>query len=85
MADFAAGISNGAAGQQLTRSLQERGAFSRFKNELYERCPELIWAWHAWRDARAQRRAIEWLLDQGLIDDMAAQRFTTDHPDPALP
>lgn len=85
MADFAAGISDSTAGRRLTRSLQGRGSFRRFKNELYERCPELISAWHALRDARAQRRAIEWLLDQGLIDDIAAQRFTTDHPDPVLP
>ena len=85
MADFADGISDRAASRRLTQSLQGRGAFRRFKNQLYERCPELISAWHALRDARAQRRAVEWLQDQGLIDDSAAQRFATDHPDPALP
>lgn len=35
------------------------------------------------RDARAQRRAVEWLLEQGLIDD--AGQFAADHPDPAFP
>ena len=85
MADFADGISDRAASLRLTQSLQGRGAFRRFKNRLYERCPELISAWHALRDVRAQRRAVQWLLDQGLIDDSAAQQFATDHPDPGLP
>lgn len=85
MADFAEGISDSAAGRQLTRSLQGRGAFRRFKNELYQHHPDLISAWHALRDARAQRRAVHWLLEQGLIDDSAAQQFAADHPDPRLP
>ncbi len=85
MADFADGISDSAAGRRLIQSLQGRGAFRRFKNQVYERHPELISAWHALRDVRAQRRAVEWLLDQGLIDDGAAQQFATDHPDPGLP
>jgi hypothetical protein len=85
MADFADGISDSAASQRLIQSLQGRGAFRRFKNELYQRHPDLILAWHALRDVRAQRRAVEWLLDQGLIDNSAAQRFATDHPDPGLP
>ena len=85
MADFADGISDSAAGRQLTESLQGRGAFRRFKNQVYEHHPELISAWHALRDVRARRRAVEWLLDQGLIDDSAAQRFATDHPDPGIP
>jgi hypothetical protein len=84
MADFADGISNSAARRQLTQSLQGRGAFRRFKNQIYEH-PELISAWHSLRDVRAQRRAVEWLLDQGLIDESAAQQFVTDHPDPRLP
>jgi len=85
MADFADGISDTAAGRQLMQSLQGRGAFRRFKNELYQHHPELISAWHALRDVRAQRRAVDWLLDQGLIDNSAAQHFATDHPDPGLP
>ena len=85
MADFADGISDGATGRRLAESLQGRGAFRRFKNHVYEHHPDLISAWHALRDVRAQRRAVEWLRDQGLIDDSAAQQFATDHPDPALP
>jgi hypothetical protein len=85
MADFADGISDRAASRRLTQSLQGRGVFRRFKNEIYEHHPELVSVWHALRDVRAQRRAVEWLLDQGLIDDSAAQQFATDHPDSDLP
>jgi len=85
MADFADSIGDTAAGRRLTQSLQGRGAFRRFKNELYQHHPDLISAWHALRDVRAQRRAVEWLLDQGFIDNTSAQQFATDHPDPRLP
>ena len=85
MADFADGISDHATGRRLAQSLRGRGAFRRFKNQIYEHHPDLIPAWHSLRDARAQRRAVEWLLDQGLINAAAAQQFATEHPDPALP
>ncbi len=85
MADFANGLSDIAVSRRLTQSLQGRGAFRRFKNQVHEHHPELISAWHSLRDVRAQRRAVEWLLDEGLIDDIAAQQFATDNPDPGLP
>ena len=75
MADFADGISDMAAARQLSLSLQGHGALRRFKNQVYVHHPELISAWHAFRDVRAKRRAVEWLLDQALIDDDAANRF----------
>jgi len=85
MADFAEGISDGVAGRRLARALQGPRAFRRFKNELHEHHPELISPWHTLRDVRAQRRAVDWLMNQGLIDDSAAERFTAEYPDPGLP
>ena len=85
MVDFAEGVSDRVAGRRLAGSLQGRGAFRRSKHQLYEHHPELISAWHALRDVRAQRRAVEWLLDEDLIDDSAAEEFALDHPDPSLP
>lgn len=85
MADFAEGISDRKAGRDLTQSLMGRGVFRRFKNQIYEHHPELVSSWHALRDVRAQRRAVEWLLDHDLIDDIAAEGFVTRHPDPDLP
>lgn len=85
MADFAEGVSDDAAGRRLGRAIRGRGAFRRFKDELFEEYPDLVPAWHAFRDARAKRRAVEWLLGQGLIQDDAAGKFLVDHPDPHLP
>jgi hypothetical protein len=85
MVDFADGISDRGAGERLSRSLAGKGAFRRFKNELYQGHPELISAWHTLRDARARVRAVQWLADEGLIDEDAARRFQRDHREPALP
>lgn len=85
MVDFADGISDRAAGRSLSRTLNGKGAFRRFRNELYERNPELISVWQSFRDARARARAVGWLVEQGLLEDETAQRFTNDHPEPTLP
>ena len=85
MVDFADGISDRSAGDRLSRSVQGKGAFRRFKNKLYERHPELISVWHAFRDARARSRAVHWLAEEGLIDEDAVQRFERAHSDPDLP
>ena len=61
------------------------GAFRRFKHDLFDEHPDLFSVWHAFHNARANRRAVEWLLDQGLIRDDAARKFLVDHPDPDLP
>ncbi len=82
MVDFADGISDRDAGERLSRSLEGKSAFRRFKNELYQRHPELICTWHGLRDARARFRAVQWLVDEGLIDEDAAQRFKREHPSP---
>jgi hypothetical protein len=85
MADFAEAITDERAGRRLARAIQGRGAFRRFKDELHEEHPDLLPAWYAFRDARARRRAVQWLADNSLIDDGAADRFLADHPDPDLP
>jgi hypothetical protein len=85
MADFAGGITDERAGRRLARALQGRGAFRRFKDELHEEYPHLLPVWHAFRDTRAQRRALEWLAGNSLIDEHAAAHFLTSHPDPDLP
>lgn len=41
--------------------------------------------WYAFRDARAVRRAVQWLADNSLIGDAAAGHFLAGHPDPGLP
>ncbi len=85
MADFAETISDEQAGPRLLRAIQGKGAFRRFKDELHDGYPDLLTPWYAFRDARAQRRAVQWLADNSLITDDTASRFLTDHPDPDLP
>ena len=84
MADFAGQITDEKAGRGLTRAIQGRGAFRRFKAELHDEYPHLVPAWYAFRDARAHCRAVEWLADNSLIDDDTATRFLHEHPEPNL-
>ena len=42
MVDFAEDISDRPAGERLSRTLEGKGAFRRFKNELHQRHPELL-------------------------------------------
>ncbi len=85
MVDFAEGVTNDAAGRRLARALRGKGAFRRFREELYEEYPDLVSAWQTFRDVRAKRRAVEWLLDEELIQDEAARTYLAEHPDPPLP
>jgi hypothetical protein len=85
MADFADQITDEGAGRRLARAIRGKGAFRRFKAELHDEYPHLLSAWYAFRDARAHRRAVEWLADNSLIDDDAATRFLDEHPEPDLP
>jgi hypothetical protein len=85
MVDFAEGISDRDAGRDLGRALDGRGAFRRFRNELYQRHPALISVWQSFRDARARARAVRWRVEQGLLEEGTAARFMDDHPGPDLP
>lgn len=85
MADFAGQVSDDQAGRRLARAIQGKGAFRRFKAELHEEYPHLLPAWHAYRDVRARRRAVEWLAGNSLVDHDAATRFLDGHPEPNVP
>jgi hypothetical protein len=85
LADFADRIIDEQAKRRLARAIEGRGAFRRFKAELHEEYPQLLPSWYASRDARAHRRAAEWLADNSLVDDGAATRFLDEHPDPNVP
>jgi hypothetical protein len=82
MADFAEEITDERAGRRLARAIRGRGAFRMFRNELHEEYPELLPVWYAFRDARAQRRAVEWLAENSLISDDEADEYLRTHPDP---
>ena len=71
--------------RRLARAIQGKGAFRRFRDELHDEYPDLLPAWYAFRGIRAERRAVRWRADNSLIDDDAASRFLSGHPDPNLP
>ena len=85
MADFADQISDERAGRRLARAIQGKGAFRRFKAQVHEEHPQLLPAWYAFRDARACRRAVEWLADNSLVHDDAARRFLDEHSETNVP
>jgi Uncharacterised protein family (UPF0158) len=72
MADFAEGISDQRAGRSLARAIEGKGAFRRFKDRLHQNYPDLLPAWHAFHSAGANRRAVQSLVDNSLVDQQAA-------------
>ncbi|WP_030437990.1 UPF0158 family protein [Actinoplanes subtropicus] len=87
MADFVARLSDKQLAARLERTMSGRGAFRRFRDEIYHDRDngQLITAWNAFRDNRAERRAVDWLLDNQQITEEAADRYRTTHPDPEVP
>jgi predicted nucleotidyltransferase len=83
MEDFIERVPDRRARDLLDRSIAGRGAFRRFKDTLVE-FPELREQWFPFRDARARRRAIEWLVDKGLVSDERARESAARFPDPPL-
>src|SRR5215212_7073659 len=85
MADFAEGISDQRAGRGLARAIEGKGAFRRFKDRLYQNYPDLVPAWQAFQSVRGKRRAVQWLVDEGLVDQQAAEAVLAHCADPDLP
>ena len=67
----------------LGRAIAGRGAFRRFKDILQEH-PELRQRWFEFHDARMERRAIQWLASQGLVEPAAVERELEARKDPEL-
>lgn len=83
MADFVAAVPDRRAADLLDRAITGRGAFRRFKDVLFD-FADLREAWFRFRDARATRRALDWLEDAGLVEPADAERARAAHPDPPL-
>lgn len=85
MVDFTEGLGDEQAARRLARALRGKGAFRRFRDGLHEEYPELLPAWHAFREARARRHTVEWLAENELVEDAAATRSLGEHPEPRVP
>jgi predicted nucleotidyltransferase len=83
MEEFTERVADRRARDLLAHAIAGRGAFRRFKDTLHE-FPELRKEWFAFHDTRMARRAIEWLRDEGLIAEAAAERAIAAHPDPEV-
>lgn len=83
MEDFIDRVPDRRAADLLDRAIAGRGAFRRFKDTLLE-FPELRDGWFRFVDVRMQRRAIEFLLDEGLIDEATADRALAGFEDPPV-
>jgi predicted nucleotidyltransferase len=84
MADFTASVPDPDLRDQLERAISGRGAFRRFKDELFDH-PDLRAAWFALSNARMERRAAWWLADHHLIDEATAERLIATRADPPPP
>jgi hypothetical protein len=83
MAAFIELVPDRRAADLLARAIAGRGAFRRFKDTLFE-FPELRQAWLRFRDVRMRRRAIEYLVDEQLVDETAAEELLATLIDPPV-
>lgn len=74
MEDFIAGVHDRRAADLLDRAIGGRGAFRRFKDTLFE-FPEFRERWFRFHETRMRRRAVEFLVDEGLVRQEAADRL----------
>ncbi len=84
LVDFTERVRDSRARDLLERAIAGRGAFRRFKDTLFD-FPELREAWFTFHDARMERRALQWLVGERLVDEDAAERAIDERPDPDLP
>jgi Uncharacterised protein family (UPF0158) len=83
MEDFVARIREPRTRDLLERAISGRGAFRRFKDALLD-YPDLRRTWFAFHDTRGERRAIDWLAQNGLIDPAAAERALAQRAEPVV-
>lgn len=83
LSDFVARVPDRRARDLLGRAIEGRGAFRRFKDTLFE-FPELRQCWFAFHDTRMRRRAVEWLVDAGLVRGSEAEAALAELEDPAV-
>ncbi|XAS68396.1 UPF0158 family protein [Micrococcaceae bacterium Sec5.7] len=73
MEDFIAGVDDAQARDLLSRAIERQRPFRHFKDTLLE-FPELREGWFAFHDRTMRRRAIEWLVDVGVVDGNEAEK-----------
>ena len=72
METFADAVGDEAIARQLRWALGGKGAFRRFRDQVYRQPEHISRAWQHYRDVRAQIRALEWLQDEHLVSEAEA-------------
>lgn len=72
METFAQAVADPVLSGRLHDALAGKGAFRRFRDIVHNTPQEIGRVWNRYRDARQEIRALEWLVDQGLVDEDAA-------------
>lgn len=83
MVDFIELVPESRPADLLSRAIEGRGAFRRFKDTLFE-FPELRQQWFAFRDTRMRHRALAWLAENGVIGWDTAEQVQASDSDPAV-
>jgi Uncharacterised protein family (UPF0158)/Nucleotidyltransferase domain len=84
MEDYIGRVRDPRARDLLERAIAGRGAFRRFKDTLLD-FQELREVWFTFHDARMERRALQWLADQGLLERGVVEREVLAREDPQFP
>lgn len=72
MEDFIDGLEDQHAREALLAAINRNRPFRHFKDKLYD-FPMLQGQWYAFHEARMRRRAIEWLVFVGVVDEQEAR------------
>jgi hypothetical protein len=73
MEDFAESVADPLVGRRLRDALGGRGAFRRFRDTMWRQPEEVSRAWNSYRNLGAELRAVDWLVDNGLVAEEDAQ------------
>lgn len=85
MADSSRGSVTTGVGRKLTRAIQGRGAFRRFKDEVHEEYPHLLPVWHGFAKSAPNAGRLNGSSTTRSLTTNRLPRFVTEHPDPDLP
>ena len=83
MSDFADAVTDPVIVDRVERALDGAGAFRRFRNTVREAQPPLDQIWYRFAHARAESRAIDWLVDNDLCDEIEAALAVQERADQA--
>lgn len=71
MEAFAYAVGDPRVRHRLLEALEGRGAFRRFRNVVYNQPDELGKVWNRYRDAVRELRAVDFLVDEGILAEEA--------------